>query len=90
MTVTKGPNESILYSVSFALRLGLGETLTAINSVTVIPAGLSVSGATYSGQLVQVRLAGGTAGITYHVTLDVATTDADTRDGCFNVFVESC
>ena len=74
-TLCKQPSESFLYDMNFSSRMATSEVLTGITSVTESPSGLTIGTPTYSGQIGQVRISGGTDGVTYTVTW-LATTDA--------------
>lgn len=73
-TLCKQPSESWLYDMDFSPRLQLAETLTGITSVTADQAGLTLGSPIFSGKTGQVRISGGTAGLTYKLTW-LATTD---------------
>lgn len=88
----KHPNESILFGADFTRLLATGETLSA-PAVAVSPAGptitaIAVNTATFVnddgetvaiGQGVRFRVAGGTAGTDYTLTVDAATSAGNTR-----------
>ena len=86
-TLEKQPADSLLYDMEFVGRLAEGETLTAVSSVTAAPSGLTVGTPSYSGTRAQVRLGGGTGGVTYKVTIVVTTSASNTIEGEGNLFV---
>lgn len=80
-SLIKQPGESRLYEFDFSPLLAAGEVLTGVTSVTVTPDGLTLSGsAAYSGATVQQRIAGGTTGTRYVVTVVVTTSLGNTLE----------
>ena len=87
-TLEKQPSESLLYDMDFVGRLDDGETITAVSSVTASPADeLTIGTASYSGTRAQFRISGGTAGVTYKITVVITTSASNTREGEGNLFV---
>lgn len=81
-TLIKQPGESRLFAMDFAGQLADGETISAVNSVTATPSGLTISGApTYSGAKASQRIAGGSAGVRYVVTFVVTTSASNVLEG---------
>jgi hypothetical protein len=80
-TLKKQPSESRVYDMDFAANMVAGETVTAVSSVVVDPVGLTIGTAVFSGQRIQFRLSAGTAGITYKITVVVATSAGNTLEG---------
>lgn len=88
----KHPSESRVYGVDFTRLLAVGETLTGSPTVTVAPSGVTASGSVVNsstfldddgvtiavGKGVQVRLAGGSDGSDYVVTISVGTSQSNT------------
>jgi hypothetical protein len=89
----KHPAESILFGVDFTRLLVSGETLSGVTSVAAAPTGPTISslavnaapfdnddGATVAvGKGAQFRVAGGSAGTDYSLTVTVTTTAGNTR-----------
>ena len=89
----KHPGESILFGVDFTRLMVTGETLSTVSGVTAAPSGLTITsqavngavfdndeGGTVSiGKGAQFRVAGGTAGTDYVLTVTVTTTAGNTR-----------
>ena len=83
----KQPAESLLYDMEFVGRMEDGTTITAVDSVTGSPSGLTIGTASYSGTRAQFRVSGGTAGTKYKITVVVTTSDSNTLEGEGNLFV---
>ena len=81
--LTMHPAESALKTMPFTGVLETGETITAVTSVVAnTPAGalaLVIGSPTFSTTAVQVRISGGTTGVTYRVTFTVTTSASNTR-----------
>lgn len=89
----KHPAESILFAVDFSRLLASGESLSTVSPVTALPSGLTLSGQAVNttafdddeggivaiGKGAQFRIAGGSAGIDYSLTVTVTTTAGNTR-----------
>ncbi|MGQ0636451.1 MAG: phage fiber-tail adaptor protein [Planctomycetaceae bacterium] len=89
----KHPGESLLFGVDFTKLLTTDELLSAIASVVASPSGLTISGLTVNGAAfdndeggsvaagrgAQFRVADGSAGADYTLTVSVTTTAANTR-----------
>ncbi len=92
--LVKRPTESVLYSMEMAGILATGETISSVTSVTAdTPDGataLTISGATSSGTVAQFRVAGGTDGYTYEITVTVLTTLSNTKVDCGLLELEEC
>ena len=73
--LTKQPAESRLFDFDFSGKMATGATITAVVSVVATPAGLTVGATTFSGQIAQVRLSGGTDQTEYLITGKVTTSD---------------
>jgi hypothetical protein len=73
--LTKQPAESRLFDFDFSGKMATGATITAVVSVVATPTGLTVGDTTFSGQIAQVRLSGGTDQTEYLVTGKVTTSD---------------
>jgi hypothetical protein len=68
----KDPNSTLDYSMDWSGWLDDGETITS-QQVTADPAGLTVSNVSGASGVVRWRLAGGTVGTVYYVTVRVTT-----------------
>ena len=81
-----GSVDEVVYTVSFTDFLGDGETVDSA-SVTSSPAGLTITSVTASGSGVNMRIAGGTAGVTYEVECEgtLSTTEVVNRRGRLKV-----
>jgi len=79
----KQPNESRMFAINFSANLESGETINAINSVTVTGAGLTVGSQsiTSDGKKVQFRVSDGTAGESYQITVVATTTQSNILEG---------
>lgn len=79
-TLYKQPSESRIYTMDFSANMSSGETLVAVTSFTVSPAGLTYTSATPSGQVVAMRLSGGTDDVQYKITVVVTTSAGNTLE----------
>lgn len=81
-TLIKQPSENRLYTMEFSGNMAESETITGVNSVTVTPAGLTLSGsASFSGTQVTQRILGGVDGVLYKVTFIVTTSAGNILEG---------
>lgn len=81
-TLIKQPTESRLYTMEFAANLAVGETISAVNTVTAAPNGLTLNGAaTFSGTKVFQRIDSGTTDTLYKITIRVTTSAANILEG---------
>lgn len=90
----KQPGDDRLYDFDLSDVLREGDTITSIGAPQQTKAGLvagsedlALSGQTFSGQVAQLRIAGGTDGENYKVTVTVTTAGGDTveADGWLHV-----
>lgn len=92
--IEKPPTASKLYNFDFTDDLATGETVSSATSVTSdTPTGataLTIGTPTVSSPNVQVRISGGSAGYTYHLTCTVSTSDSNTLVGCGDLRVVAC
>lgn len=81
-TLIKQPNESRLYSMDFSANLASGETISSITSVTPEPTGPTISSEAVSsdGKSANFRIAGGTDGESYKITVIVVTSSSNTLE----------
>lgn len=70
----KDPRDVSKHSFDATKFLATTETIDSA-SVTVAPAGLGVSEPIVSGKLISFILSGGSAGVTYAVTVEITTAD---------------
>ena len=89
----KHPGESILFGVDLSRLLATGESLSTVSALTALPSGLTLSGQAVNGTSfaddeggtvavgkgAQFRVAGGSAGVDYTLTVTVTTTAGNTR-----------
>jgi hypothetical protein len=89
----KHSGESILFGVDFTRLLATGESLSAVSGVAAVPGGLTITAQAINGASfdndeggtvavakgAQFRIAGGSAGTDYSVTVTVTTTAGNTR-----------
>lgn len=71
-TLVKQPSESRVFEFDFGAKLSSGESLNGA-AVSVAPSGLTLGAPAYSGNKAQIRISGGTAGVTYKLTAVVNT-----------------
>ena len=76
----KQPAESRLYDFDFSGKMRTGETIATVVSVVATPSGLTVGATSFSGQVAQVRLSGGTADTDYKLTCKVTTSASNTLE----------
>lgn len=79
----KTPDESILYAAEFAAALGDGETISGIEEITQTTTGsgaLTISNQAIVGTQVRYRVAGGTDGETYTITVEITTSAGNVRE----------
>lgn len=79
-TIPKSAGAGLRYGVETADVLTPGATLTGTPTATA-PAGITVSGVTYTGTVVSALISGGTAGQTYPIKFGwtMSTTETDFR-----------
>lgn len=86
--------ESKIYDFNFVNDLATGETITGLTSITAnTPSGataLTITGPVFSSPKAQCRIAAGTAGYTYHITVTVTTSDGNTLQQCCDLRVVPC
>lgn len=89
----KHPGESILFAVDFSKLLAAGESLTAVGSPALSPAGIAIGspavnasafenddgGTVAIGRAAQFRVSGGVAGTDHTLTVTVTTSAGNTR-----------
>lgn len=79
--LVKQPYDSSLYSMDFSNLLGVGETISNIDSATSDPVGLTITGQTVVGNFVTMQIAGGTHGINYRVEVRITTSTGQKYEG---------
>jgi len=77
-SITQQPNEKMDYDIDFSEWMPAGDVIT-LAAVSVLPAGLTASYAIQS-PAVKVWLDGGTAGVTYKVTVLATTNDGRKKE----------
>lgn len=78
---SKTPDEEKYYTFDFSEEMESTETISSA-STSVSPAtGLTVGTATCSGETVQVRVSGGTAGVDYLITVLATTSTSEIIEG---------
>ena len=70
-TLYKQPNESRLFGMPFKNKLVTGEVISSVDSAVATPAGLTVAVDSYSKDVVNILVSGGTNNIKYKVTVTV-------------------
>lgn len=81
-TLIKQPSENRLYTMDFYANMAVGETVTAVVSVTASPSGLTITDpATFSGTTASQRISGGASGVSYKVTFVVDTSSGNRLEG---------
>lgn len=86
----KQPTESELFNFVFP-SLAEGESITSIVSLVFTPATtpvLTLSGQSFAGNTVQVRIAGGLTGTVYKGTIVVGTSAGNTIEGDVKLYVK--
>lgn len=73
-TITKQPIERFSYTISYEEALTVGDNVQAA-TVVVTPAGLTIDNVGVYDPRVKLWVSGGTAGVSYKVTVDVTTAD---------------
>jgi hypothetical protein len=63
----KDPSETLTYSLDLTEMIGTGDSVSTLQWA-VSPTGPTITGVTPAGNPAQVKIAGGTAGMTYVVT----------------------
>jgi hypothetical protein len=86
---TKQPAESRLYNFDFSGLMQATETIASVGSTVATPSGLTVGTSAISGQIVQVRLSGGTAATEYLVTCTILTSASSTLELEGRLWVEN-
>ena len=77
----KQPGESYIYTVVFEKNMDVSETITAINSITATPTGLTVASPDspiIAGKEIQFRISGGSDKQSYTVSASVSTSKSNT------------
>lgn len=72
-TITQQPSERKWYSIDYSEALDAGDRLSAVESVTVTPSGLSATAVLPTEDRVRLLIAEGQDGVTYKVTVQVRT-----------------
>lgn len=80
-TLVKQPSESRLFSMDFSGLLASGETVSGVTSATADKAGLVLGAPAFTTSAAQVRISGGTDGVTYKITFVVTTSLSNTLEG---------
>jgi hypothetical protein len=83
----KQPVESRVFTFDFTVDMAEDEALSSIISLTAAPAGLTLSGPSFSGKRVQIRAADGVADTQYKFTVVVGTDDGNVLSMEANLFV---
>lgn len=73
-TVTKQPAERFSYTISYEEALTLGDNL-ATATASVVPEGLTIDNLGVYDPRIKVWVSGGTAGVSYKLTVTVNTVD---------------
>jgi len=89
--LVKTPFEERVFDFDFSRALDDGETIapSPVPTVTVSPAGITVSAIVSLGGIVQARFAGGVVATTYHATCRVSTS-TQKRELCGALEVIEC
>jgi len=74
-TLTKQPAEVRLFGMDFSNKMDKAETILSVDDTASAPVGITFTGSTIDGQIVNVLCNGGTSGKKYKITVTV-TTDA--------------
>lgn len=69
MIPRKSPTDSDLFDLDCTDAMRASENVSSITSITATPAGLTLGTPVHDGKRVQCRISGGTAGVTYKVSL---------------------
>lgn len=81
------------FTVDFTDRLTLTEGVVSIASVTATPAGLTLGQQVIDSDLpakkIQVRISGGTVGVTYTIRVQISTSDGNVKVGVAKLEVTS-
>ena len=81
-TLYKQPSESRVYDVDFSANMAETETIGSVTSYVASPAGLTLDATiSISGQKVQRRISGGTAGAQYKITVVILTSLSNILEG---------
>lgn len=83
----KTPNEVKDYGVEWEDMLADGDSLSSIANIAVAPAGVTVQASQILGTITLVRLAAGTNGVSYTVTVRVTTLGGETLEAAIPVEV---
>lgn len=90
-TVVKTPEESDLYGFDWTDLLADGETLSGTPVVTEITTtDLTFGSPSINGSVVEVRISGGTAGVSYCLKCKVTTSANNTKVGLAYLYVADC
>jgi len=91
--LTKQPSESRIYAVNFSANLTTGETIVAspVPVVTPTPSGLTITSVApdSTGKKVQFRIAGGTDGVQYKLTVTATTSLGNALEEDVDLVVEN-
>lgn len=71
---TKQSTEKRTLSFDFTAKLKSGDSVSAVNSVTATPAGLTLSSSSLAANVVSIQVSGGAAGNRYDISCNVTTT----------------
>ena len=69
------------YNFDFVDELETGETITGSPAVSISPTGPTLGTPSINGTEVQVKITGGTAGVSYLVTMKIATSAGESIEG---------
>jgi hypothetical protein len=77
----KSAADSVLAHMDFSADVESTESIASVTSAIATPTGLTVGTPTFDDDTAQVRLSGGTAGITYTVVIKVVTNNSNIFEG---------
>ena len=92
--LVKHPDESLVYAMDFANLLGAGELLTAVANSTPLVDVVSTPPLVFGtpsivGTQIRFRVSGGQASMDYRITVEAATSAANTRAAVGVLFVRA-
>ena len=79
--LVKLPEDIAQYSMSFASILADGETISTVSSAVSDPTGLTITDSTIVGEVVTIKITGGTDGVNYRVKIIITTSLSNTYRG---------
>ncbi len=86
--LSKQKDETVDFRLDFSARLAAGDSISSVATV-ISPAGATVSGESHTSSASSVRIAGGTAGTTYRLTVTATCTSGLVIVGGADVVVEA-